>query len=89
MQTISFTFKKQKLAEFVAENMEFARQPEGLLVTAEGEMVFQDTPSMQEIASTSASCVVTIVKDGETVVDQLFQATFFTLEADQLAVLLQ
>ncbi len=89
MQSITFAHNRQTIAEFVAENMEFTRDPNGLLVTASGEMVFQDTPLVEALIADDSTCHVTIMKDGQTVVEQLFQVSFFTLEADNLAVLLQ
>lgn len=89
VQTITFAYNKQRIAEFVAENLEFTRQPEGLLITAEGEMVAQDTPSVETLINHKSTCHVTICKDGQTIIEQPFEVTFFTLEADELVALLQ
>ena len=88
MQTIIFSGHKQKIAEFSAETLNFVQQDDGLLLTAEGEMLFQDTPSVENMLNTSSPVHVTIAKEGNTVVDQPFQVTFFTLEPEALAVLL-
>lgn len=89
MQTITFSRLKQKIAEFRADNLNFSRETDGLFISAEGEMLQQDTPLLEQIANHSATCIVTIVKDGETVIDQPFQVTFFTLEANIIVALLQ
>ena len=89
MQTIIFSGHKQKIIEFAAETLNFAQQDGGLLLTAEGEMLFQDTPSVENMLNTNAPIHVAIMKGAQTVIDQPFQVTFFTLEPDNLAVLLQ
>jgi len=89
MNIITFSGHKQKIAEFKASNINFVRQDGGLLLTAEGEMLFQDTPSVENMLASAEPYHVTIEKDGETVIDQPFRLTFYTLEPDALAVLLQ
>jgi hypothetical protein len=88
MQTIVFSGHKQKIAEFSAEMLNVVREDGGLLLTAEGEMIFQDTPSVENMLNAESTIHVTITRDGETVIDQPFKLTFFTLEPDNLAVLL-
>jgi hypothetical protein len=87
--TITFSGHKQKIAEFAAQTLNFARQDGGLLLTAEGEMQFQDTASVENMLASYEPYHVAIEKDGETVIDQPFRLTFYTLELDTLAVLLQ
>jgi hypothetical protein len=89
VQKVIFSNRKQRVAVFDAQTLDFAREPTGLLLTAEGEMIFQDTAAIEELVNHCAECGVTILKDGETVIDQTFRTTFFTLEADALAVLLE
>jgi len=89
MQTISFHCSKQKLAEFAAHRLNFSHEEAGLLVSAQGEMLHQDTALLQNVADRNAICNVTIVKDGETVIDQLFRVTFYTLEAQEIVAVLE
>lgn len=89
MARITFSGHKQKIAEFEASELSFAQQDGGLLLTAEGVMQFQDTPSVENMLMSHAPYHVTIEKDGNTVIDQPFRLTFYTLEADNLAVLME
>ena len=89
MQTIIFSGRKQKIAEFTAETMSFVREDGGLLLSAEGEMVFQDTPSVENMLNASEPVHITIMKGTETVIDQPFTLTIFAFEANTIAVLLQ
>ena len=86
--TITFFSHKHKIAEFYTESPQFAQQDAGLLLSAEGEMRFQDTALLQELAAHTAECRVVIGNTDTTVIDQSFQMTFFTLEANMLVVLL-
>jgi len=88
VQIITFSYGKQIIAEFVAENLEFIRQPEGLLITATGEMVTQDTPLVESLINHKSTCHVSITKDGNAVIEQSFDVMFYTLEPDNLAALL-
>lgn len=88
LQTVAFAYNRQKIAEFAAETLEFARQDGGLLLTASGEITFQDTALLESLLSHKPHCHVTIVKGDDMVVDHAFDVTFFTLEPDMLAVLL-
>lgn len=89
MAKITFAYNKQKIAEFHAESLEFARQDGGLLVTASGEMAFQDTALVESLLNHKPNCHITIEKDGEAVLSQNMDITFFTFEHTELAVLLQ
>jgi hypothetical protein len=89
VQSVTFAYNKQKIAEFIAETLDFTRDTDGLVLIASGEMVFQDTPLIEALLNHRPNCRVTISKDGQTVIDQSFDVTFFTLEPDQLAALLQ
>ena len=88
-QSVTFAYNKQKIAEFAANYLEFAQQDGGLLLIAEGEMIFQDTPLVEALMNERATCHVTLVKDGEIVVEQNFDVTFFTFEHTELTALLQ
>lgn len=89
MQTIRFAFPKLPIAEFTADNIEFARQDDGLLLTASGEMTSQDTQAVEQLLTGAAECFVAITKDGETIIDQKFTIVIFAFEPDNLAVLLK
>lgn len=88
MAKIVFSFPKKIIAEFDAEEVQFARQENALLLTAGGQMLAQDTNAVEQLMQGDARCHVAIIKDGEMVIDQLFEVTVFTFEADQIVVLL-
>jgi hypothetical protein len=88
MQSIVFSGHKQKIAEFAADHIDFARQDGGLLVQAEGEMVFQDTASVENMLNAQTPVHVDIIRDGQEVISQPFAVTVFAFEAGQIAVLL-
>lgn len=89
MQIITFSGHKQKIAEFAAQTISFVREDGGLLLSAEGEMLFQDTPSVENMLNASEPVHITIMKGQETVIDQPFTLTIFAFEANSIAVLLQ
>lgn len=86
MHTLTFSSHKQTIAEFRADTLSFERQPDGLLVSAEGEMLFQDTALLENFTSGGHACTVTLRKDGEAVIDDRFEVAFFTLEPNALVV---
>jgi len=88
MPKIIFSRPKFRIAEFDADELQFERQEGGLLLTASGAMVAQDTNAVEELMQGNATCHVAIIKGDETVIDQPFQVTVFAFEADQIAVLL-
>lgn len=88
MQTIIFSGHKKKIAEFAAETMSFLREDGGLLLSAEGEMLFQDTPSVENMLNASEPVHITIMKGQEIVIDQPFSLTVFSFESEALVVLL-
>ncbi len=88
MQKIIFSDIKRTIAEFRADTLTFERQEGSLLISAEGEMLAQDTPALEEIASGNHACFVTVLKGEETVIDGQFNVTFFTLEANTVIVAL-
>lgn len=88
MQLITLSFPKQKIAEFSAENVEFTREEQGLLLTASGEMTFQDTPSLETLINEKPVCHITIEKDGQEILSQEMSVSVFSFEPNQIAVLL-
>lgn len=89
MQRIVFSRHRQKILEFAAEELQFAQQQGGLMLTGAGEISFQDTPLLEQFINHSEALAVTLLKDSETVLDARFNVTFFSLEHDSIAVLLQ
>lgn len=89
MQTITLSFPKQKIAEFDAEDVEFTRQDGGLLLTANGEMIFQDTPHLETLINEKPNCHIAIDKGNESVLSQEMHVTVFTFEQEQIALLLK
>ncbi len=88
MARIIFSGMKQQIAEFDASELEFTQQDGGLLLTASGSMVAQETHLVEELMQGDAACTITIVKDAKPVIDQKFNVTIFAFESDNLAILL-
>lgn len=88
MQCLTFSRHKQKILEFVADGLEFGQEQGGLMLTCSGEITFQDTPLVEQVAQQDTPLHVELTRDGETVLDQTFEVMFFTLEPDRLAALL-
>ena len=89
MPKIIFSRPKLRIAEFDAQEVEFERQEGGLLLTASGTMIAQDTNAVEALMQGDASCHVEIIKEGASVINQTFQLTVFAFEAEQIAVLLR
>lgn len=89
MQTVVFSFNRQKIAVLQAEGIEITQEPDGLLLFVDGQVLMQDTPLVEQMMNIKTRCNVCIMKDEETVLDQPFEVTFFAFEADKAICLLQ
>lgn len=87
MHAIIFSSHKQRIAQFRADGLSFEEDADGLLVMAQGEMVFQDTPSLENYLSGGGYCNVAILGDEDgTVIDDRFSVTFLVCEPNELVV---
>lgn len=86
MQTITFSEHKKTIACFQAEALNVEKQPDGLLISAEGEMTQQDTPLLENYLYEAQACHVQITQEEDTVVSDRFTVTFFTCEQNMLVV---
>lgn len=86
--TLTFSAPKQLILRFEAETLEFARQPEGLAIDAQGEAVFQESQALQEYLNGTHPCHVTLTQGQTPILEGRFATTFFNFEPQTLAVLL-
>jgi hypothetical protein len=89
MQTVVFSYAKQKIAVVKADSLEITQEPDGLLAFISGEILMQETSLVEQMMNTKTRCNVCITKEEETVIDQPFEVTFFAFEPDKVICLLQ
>lgn len=85
---LRFHDAKRDIATFEAEHLEFNRTDTGLMLTAHGQMLSQDSPALAERATGTHACNVELTKDGQTALEGRFEVTFFMLEEKDLVVIL-
>ena len=89
MQTVVFSYSRQKIAVVKADGLEITQEPDGLLLFVNGEILMQETALVEQLMNTKTQCNVCIMKEEDTVLDQPFEVTFFAFEPDKVICLLQ
>lgn len=86
MKTLHFFESKRPILTFQAEDVNYAPDGAEILLTAQGEITFQDTPAVEELFHGKPSCFLQVKEQEEILLDGRFSVTFLVLEANQLVV---
>lgn len=86
MKVISFADAKRTILTFEAEHAEFAQDGDAFIITANGEITFQDMGAWEDLHHNGHSCLLS-VKEGETtLLHSRYYATFMALEPELMVV---
>lgn len=89
MPKITFSTGKAAFLIFEGVGLEAERNPQGMLITASGELTQQDSPLLEQFLPAPRECHVRIQDGGADIINGPFRVTFFEVEADKLTVLLE
>lgn len=87
MKTLHFFESKRPILTFEAEDVSYAPDGEEYLITANGEITFQDTPAIEELLhGVREGCFLQVSEGSETLLDSRVKTTFLVLEPEQLVL---
>ncbi len=86
MKKITFSDTKRPILTFDAENTEFAQDGDAILLTAHGNISFQDQGAWEDIYSHNQNCLLSVTENDEEIMSGWYHATFMALEPEFMVV---
>lgn len=84
MTAIAVWWRGKCALRFTAEETEVNRESDALILSAQGNIEAQDAEAVERLLLGNVPCRWEVTRGGETLLDDTYATTIFTLEPEQL-----